>query len=177
MSPGVEPKFLVRTKAIWELIEPAAPSPRPSHRTGHVMVSYGDKLVVCVTYSHMLVQSVTQVEWAALVERILNTITTTLGHSKRRPARGQSFIASALSHHPGKGILRRWWMMLSTCTVDGVSMERTWATWVHSRYRVRTPEISSPVYHNELIALIKSSAAVRFIRSKMVHVPKYGTCT
>lgn len=41
---------LVRTKAVWELIEPTLGSPRPSHRTGHVMVSYGDKLVVCVLF-------------------------------------------------------------------------------------------------------------------------------
>lgn len=36
----------LRTKAVWELIEPNSTSPRPSHRTGHVMVSYGEKLVV-----------------------------------------------------------------------------------------------------------------------------------
>ena len=60
--PGLEPNFLVRTKAVWDLIEPTASSPRPSHRTGHVMVSYGEKLVVCVIYSYTLVQLDTQVE-------------------------------------------------------------------------------------------------------------------
>lgn len=43
--------FLVRTKATWERIEPAAGAPRPSRRTGHVMVSHGEKLVVCVILS------------------------------------------------------------------------------------------------------------------------------
>lgn len=54
-SPGVDRYFSVRTKAVWDFIEPTAGSPRPSHRTGHVMVSYGERLVVCVICSHILV--------------------------------------------------------------------------------------------------------------------------
>ena len=48
---ALNPFFLVRTKAVWDLIEPTSSSPRPSHRTGHVMISYGDTLVVCVIFS------------------------------------------------------------------------------------------------------------------------------
>lgn len=99
--------YIVRTRAAWEFIEPVAESPRPSHRAGHVMVSHGEKLVVCVIFSHSLVRCVAQVERLALVGRIPNTTIMTLGYTTRYPARGQSLIASVFSHHRGRVILRR----------------------------------------------------------------------
>lgn len=38
--------LLVRTRATWEPIEPAEGSPRPAHRTGHICVSHGERIVL-----------------------------------------------------------------------------------------------------------------------------------
>ncbi|CDO73456.1 hypothetical protein BN946_scf185013.g91 [Trametes cinnabarina] len=37
---------LVRTKATWELVEPAEGSPRPPKRTSHICVTYGEKIIL-----------------------------------------------------------------------------------------------------------------------------------
>ncbi|KAL4241731.1 hypothetical protein ABKN59_000783 [Abortiporus biennis] len=36
----------LRSKAMWELVEPAEGSPKPAQRTGHICVTYGEKIVL-----------------------------------------------------------------------------------------------------------------------------------
>jgi hypothetical protein len=90
------------------------------------MISYGEKLVVCVNLSYSLLYRVTQTERSVLAERIPNTITMTLGRMtlRRHNPRGRNFIVSDSSHRRGRGIPRLWSMMLSTYTAEEVSMER-----------------------------------------------------
>lgn len=39
----------VRTKATWELVEPAEGSPRPPKRTSHICVTFGEKIILYVS--------------------------------------------------------------------------------------------------------------------------------
>ena len=51
-SPSIPPLTTasVRTRATWELIEPATPE-KPAQRTGHACVTYQDRIIMYVAYS------------------------------------------------------------------------------------------------------------------------------
>ena len=43
---------LVRTKALWELLEPVS-GEVPARRTGHICITFGDKIIMCVQISFL----------------------------------------------------------------------------------------------------------------------------
>lgn len=82
---------LVRTKAMWKLIEPVDGSPKPSRRTGHICVSYGGKIIMYVHKVHRGFSRVlTLVFYKGLAASMVSTTTMTPGLSTSRPGRGRS---------------------------------------------------------------------------------------
>ena len=45
-------RILVRTKATWELIKPNTPTEGPAKRTGHVCVSFGDRIIMLFLFPY-----------------------------------------------------------------------------------------------------------------------------
>lgn len=79
---------VVRTRASWELFDPST-TDKPAPRTGHVMVTYGDKVLLCVTSRPGLQQrSLTFSPKLDLVAPTATTTTTTPGYSMLRPGGG-----------------------------------------------------------------------------------------
>ena len=83
--------FLVRTRTQWELCQPASPE-KPAPRTGHICVTYGDRIIVYVTCLYVVQCLVTNSLFSlVLVELMVNTTTMILGPTTSTPDDGPNY--------------------------------------------------------------------------------------
>jgi hypothetical protein len=99
-------RLIVRTKATWELVEPSH-GPKPSQRTGHVIVAHGDKILVyCFAFTAF--RNLSDYSYPDLAAQTLITITMIPGHLTPSQDHGQNYNVLASFHHPEKVILLPW---------------------------------------------------------------------
>lgn len=95
--------LIVRTKATWELVEPNL-GPKPSERTGHVIVAHGDKILVyCFVFTVFGNRS--DHYYPDLAGQTPITTTTIPGHLIPSQNHGQNYNVSASFRPPEKVIL------------------------------------------------------------------------
>ena len=119
----------MRTQTQWELCQPTT-ADRPAQRTGHICVTYGDRIIVYVSPRTLtaIIYHVTLASEAPTV----NTITMTHGRMMSTHANGQNFNVLASFLPRVRDTRQLWWTMSSTSLEGGASMARIWETWPHS---------------------------------------------